>query len=79
MRALADNLIKSLKNPAVATIFSIVLGLGIASMFRPLCKDGVCEIIRGPSPQSLAGNVYQFGTKCYLYESHAVECASNAI
>lgn len=79
MKGLADKLIISLKNPVAATVFSIILGLGIATMFRQMCKDGVCEIVRGPSPQTLDGKIYQFGNKCHLYKVQVTECNANAI
>lgn len=68
-----------LNTPTAAILMSFILGLGIAIMFRPMCKDGICKIEHGPKASSMNGNVYPFGNKCYLYTSRAVECIPNAV
>ena len=68
-----------MKNPSALMLMSFILGLGVAIMFRPVCKDGACKIVHGPTPAAMNGNVYQFGDKCYLYSSSAVPCTGAAI
>jgi hypothetical protein len=69
----------ALNNPAAAIAMSFILGLGLAIMFRPMCKDGVCKVVHGPKPASMNGHVYPFGDKCYLYSTRAVECGPEAV
>lgn len=68
-----------LNTPAATMIMSFILGLGIAIMFRPMCKDGICKIEHGPKASSMNGSVYSFGNKCYLYKSKPVECDNGAM
>ena len=40
-------------------IISIVLGLGIASLFRKVCKDRSCIAFRAPPLKDLEKDVYK--------------------
>ena len=68
------NFISIIDRPGFATIISIVLGFGLAAIFRPLCKGPDCLIIRGPPVNEVRGAVYQFGAKCVEFDAKAVEC-----
>jgi hypothetical protein len=63
-----------LKVPGLAALISLVLGFGIACMFRPLCKGPECIILRGPPVADIRGSVYQFGSRCVEFNAKAVEC-----
>jgi hypothetical protein len=63
-----------MKVPGLPTLISLVLGFGIACIFRPLCKGPECIILRGPPVGEIRGAVYQFGTKCVEFEAKPVEC-----
>jgi len=60
--------------PGFATLISLILGFGIAAIFRPLCKGPDCLVIRGPPVNEIRGAVYQFGTKCVEFDAKPVEC-----
>ena len=68
------NLLKMLEIPGFSTLLSIILGFGIAAMFRPLCKGAECVIMRGPPVGEIRGTVYQYGKKCIEFDAHAVPC-----
>jgi hypothetical protein len=53
---------------------SIVLGLGIASLFRRVCKDRSCIAFRAPSIKDLEKDIYKLDDKCYTYKTKAVKC-----
>ena len=55
-------------------IISIVLGLGIASLFRKVCKDRSCIAFRAPPLKDLEKDVYKLDDKCYKYKPKAVKC-----
>ena len=38
-----------LENESMAIIISIILGLGLASLFRQVCKGNECIIVKGPN------------------------------
>jgi len=55
-------------------IISIVLGLGIASLFRKVCKDRSCVQFRAPPLKDLEKDTYKLDDKCYEYKTKAVKC-----
>lgn len=57
-----------------AIIISVVLGLGLSSIFRKVCKNGKCIILRGPEPKELKDNVYYWYDKCIKYETIPSKC-----
>jgi hypothetical protein len=66
-----------IKIPHMATLISLVLGFGIAAIFRPLCKGPDCVILRGPPVSEIRGAVYQFGTKCVEFVAKTVACPTD--
>lgn len=66
--------LKLMAAPGVATVLSFVLGVGLAAMFRPVCKGPECVVVRGPPVQDIRDAVYQFGTKCVEFKPRAVGC-----
>jgi hypothetical protein len=60
--------------PGLATIMSLLIGFGIAAIFRPLCKGPECVIMRGPPVTDIRGAVYQFGSKCVEFDAKPIEC-----
>jgi hypothetical protein len=66
--------LKLMNAPGIATLISFVLGVGIAAMFRPVCKGPECLVIRGPPIQDIRDAVYQFGTKCVEFQANPVKC-----
>ena len=57
-------------------IISVLLGLGLATLFRKVCTDGSCLQFNGPVINEVDGKTYQFGEFCYKYELHPHTCDS---
>lgn len=66
-----NNLAKSDKGKM---IISIIIGLGLAAIFRKVCNDRDCIIIRGPPIEEVTSNVYGFDGKCYKYKAKSTSC-----
>lgn len=58
-------------------IVSIVLGLGLASLFYKVCKDKSCIHFSGPVINKVDGKIFEYGNKCYKYDSVAAPCDAN--
>jgi hypothetical protein len=58
-------------------IASILLGLGLASLFRAVCKGSDCVIQKAPPLQEIDGQIYKIDNKCYKFEQTHVHCNSN--
>jgi hypothetical protein len=58
-------------------IMSIILGIGLATFFRSVCKGKYCKIIRSPPREELEDQTYKFDKKCYKFEKEAINCEQN--
>jgi hypothetical protein len=63
-----------LKSKLFNVVFSFALGLGLAAIFRPVCKGDDCKKVKAPPSKDWDGYVYRMGAKCYEYKSEIVEC-----
>ena len=67
--------IKRLLNSDLGRVFiSILLGLGLATLFRKVCKDKNCIKFSGPVIGDIEGKTYKYGDKCYTYTSNPTKC-----
>lgn len=55
-------------------IVSVILGLGLASIFRKACNDRTCMTFYAPPPSSINEKVYKFDGKCYKFVPKAKPC-----
>ena len=55
-------------------IISIIWGLGLAVLFRKVCKGRECIIIKSPRPIDMHNKVYSFNDKCYQYKAIQTKC-----
>jgi hypothetical protein len=69
---------KRLLNTKVGiTFISIMLGLGLAVLFRSACNGKDCLNFKGPKFSDIDGKVYQFGDSCYKYNTVSGICDPN--
>ena len=67
--------IKRLTNtPMGQVLLSIILGLGLATMFRQVCEGKNCLIFNGPVINEIDGKIYKFGEYCHKYVLNPVSC-----
>ena len=55
-------------------IISFILGMGMASLFRKVCKDRNCIVFRAPDFEEVTKNIYTYGDKCYAFKKSSVAC-----
>jgi len=58
-------------------MISIILGLGIATLFRKVCTDKNCIQFNGPVINEIDGKTYKYGEKCYQYSLMQSKCDPN--
>lgn len=58
-------------------IFSIILGIGLASIFRKACNSRNCLVFKSPELKALKDNVYKYDNKCYKFHEEAIKCSKN--
>ena len=55
-------------------IVSILLGVGLATMFRQVCTGKQCMTFRGPILGDMDGKIYKHGEKCFSYRPTSQPC-----
>ena len=55
-------------------VISILLGLGLASLFRRVCRDKSCIKFNGPIISMENDKIYKFNEKCYKYTYEPNKC-----
>ena len=53
---------------------SILLGLGIATLFRQVCVGDQCLTFNGPVIGDFDNKIYKYNDKCYKYSATAARC-----
>lgn len=58
-------------------IMSILLGFGLASLFRKVCKDKDCLLFYAPPLEKIQKKIYKSGDKCVKYTHVPTKCDEN--
>tara|TARA_Y100000591_G_C21249023_1_gene412742 strand:- start:143 stop:379 length:237 start_codon:yes stop_codon:yes gene_type:complete len=58
-------------------IIAILLGIGLASLFRKACKGKNCLIFRAPEHVDLISGTFKYDKKCYKFKEKSVPCFKN--
>ena len=70
------SLLKTIHTRNGQYIISFILGIGLASLFRKVCKDRNCIVFRAPDLDEVTKSVYNYGDKCYSFKKSAVPCGN---
>tara|TARA_B110000438_G_C15490829_1_gene511347 strand:+ start:363 stop:602 length:240 start_codon:yes stop_codon:yes gene_type:complete len=57
-------------------IMSILLGLGIATLFRKTCRGSNCIKFKAPSKKQIDDTTYKYGENCFNYKIKTTDCDS---
>ena len=63
-----------LYNPYSDYIISIILGFGLATLFRKACKDRDCLIFKAPEQSKINEKIFKFDDKCYKFTPEVKRC-----
>jgi len=53
---------------------SIVLGLGLSTIFRKICKDKNCMEFYGVPTERIALKTFQYDDQCFQYQHKSARC-----
>jgi hypothetical protein len=59
-------------------VFSILLGLGLATLFRKVCNSKNCLIFKAPSLDKIKGKIFAYNNKCYKFEEKNASCTNSS-
>lgn len=68
------NLQRLLHTELGQAFISILLGLGLASLFRKACTDKNCLRFNGPIIDDIEGKIFKHNDKCYKYAPNSAKC-----
>jgi hypothetical protein len=60
-------------------ILSIILGLGLATLFRKFCDGKNCYNFIGPKQNAIRDQIFSFdstNSECYIMREKAIKCGS---
>lgn len=69
-----SNIIKLLKTTYGKNIISIILGLGLSTLFRNICKNKNCIDFYGPNIDDIKKKIYKYDNKCYKFKPISKKC-----
>lgn len=61
-------------HPTGRIIISILLGLGLASLFRKVCSGKHCVVVNGPNMAEIKKYYYKIDQDCFKYTPVASQC-----
>lgn len=71
------NFRRMLHTPIGIAFISILLGLGLATLFRKVCTDKSCITFNGPIISEVEGKTFKHDEKCYKYDVYSAKCDEN--
>jgi hypothetical protein len=72
------NLQKLLHDNNFNVFFSLVVGIGLMCILRPMCTGKDCIVSKPPSEKDFDKYVYRMGgSTCYEFKTEVVECPSS--
>lgn len=68
------NVKRLLNSEAGKIVISIILGLGLACLFRKVCVDKNCITFNGYVISDIEEKTYKHGESCYKYKAKTEKC-----
>jgi hypothetical protein len=68
------NMTKFIKTKTGRTIMSILLGFGLATLFRKVCKGKNCITYHAPPTEETQDKIFKYGDKCYKFSPNNTKC-----
>jgi len=72
-------MINLLRSKSGQIIISIILGFGLACLFRKVCKDRECIVYHAPNINEIKNSIFSFNKKCYKYIQETTTCDKNPV
>jgi hypothetical protein len=68
------NLSKFFHTESGKILMSVILGFGLATLFRSVCNGKNCLIMKAPPLDDIEDKIYKHGEKCYKFNSVTTKC-----
>jgi hypothetical protein len=60
-------------------LMSVIWGFGLSCLFRKVCKDRNCIVLKAPKPNNVDNQVYKYDNTCYQFIPYNTKCINNTI
>ena len=64
--------------PHSEIVLAIILGFGLATLFRKSCSNNSCIEYRGPDLEEIKKNVYDIDGSCFKFVPKQTKCGVNS-
>ena len=55
-------------------LISVLWGLGLAALFRSVCKGRNCIVIKAVNPVQVKNKIFKHDNQCYQYTPEIIKC-----
>tara|TARA_X000000950_G_scaffold286911_1_gene397281 strand:- start:1384 stop:1629 length:246 start_codon:yes stop_codon:yes gene_type:complete len=55
-------------------LISIILGIGLSTLFRRVCHGKDCYVFKSPEFSKINSQVFKHNNKCYKFKESSVTC-----
>jgi hypothetical protein len=73
---IVDRFLALMRRESFALVMSVVIGLGLAILFRASCHGRKCKVYL--PEEGVEDRTYRWDGKCYRYTEEAVECGGRS-
>lgn len=68
------NILNSIHTKFGKYLVSVILGIGLASIFRRSCLDSNCLSFKGPHHLDIVKHAYGYNENCYKFKEYPISC-----
>jgi hypothetical protein len=61
-----------MKDSTGAKVVAVILGFGLAAIFKRACKGDKCIVIKSPEQEAIEKYYYKIEDNCYKYTPYAI-------
>lgn len=65
---------KLLNSDGGKIIISIILGIGLATLFKKSCNDRKCLVFKSPSMSDIKDQIFKYGDQCVKFKEQNIKC-----
>lgn len=68
---------KAIHSKSGKIVISVLLGFGLASLFRKVCHDRTCLQFTAVTNDKIKNKIFKFNNKCYTFKENTISCNSS--
>ncbi len=67
------------KDKRFDVVFSVLMGIFVILLIRPICKDGSCVSFKAPPVKEIKEHSYKIGDRCYKFVPKEATCPATGV